>query len=99
MRAKNILLSAIVAGGAVGPAAIYNASIMEDQCEGQLRAGCQGLPPAQPHVDEREPSHPLPLYGAHNVVMTTGTALRDYTLTAEAGELVLTGYPPTVTVS
>lgn len=77
MTPKYFLYSAIVAGGALGPAALVNGSILENQCEGQLRAGCQGLPPAQQHVDQREPSQPL--LGARAVyTVTTSTTPTNY---------------------
>jgi hypothetical protein len=69
---KTVLYSALVAGAALGPAALLNGSILDNECEGQLRAGCQGLPPAQQHVDQREPAQPL--LGAHQVMaITTST--------------------------
>jgi hypothetical protein len=70
--AKTVLYSALFAGAALGPAALLNGSILDNQCEGQLRAGCQGLPPAQQHVDQREPAQPL--LGAHQfMAITTST--------------------------
>jgi hypothetical protein len=72
MTVKTILYSTLVAGAALGPAALVNGTILDNQCDGQLRAGCQGLPPAQHHVDQREPS--LPLLGANQVyAVTTST--------------------------
>ena len=77
MNSKYVLYTALVAGGGLGPAALINGSILDNQCEGQLRAGCQGLPPAQQHVDQREPSPPL--LGAHPVyAVTTSTTPTNY---------------------
>jgi hypothetical protein len=59
MNPKNVLYSAIIAGGAIAPAALVNGQIFENQCEGQLRVGCRGLPPVHHHIDQREPLQPL----------------------------------------
>jgi hypothetical protein len=77
MTPKNFLYSALVAGGALGPAALVNGAIMDSQCEGQLRVGCQGLPPMQQHVDQREPSQPL-LSGHSVYALTTSTTPFNY---------------------
>jgi hypothetical protein len=73
---KTVLYSALVAGAALGPAALLSGSILDNQCEGQLRAGCQGLPPAQQHVDQREPAPPL--LGAHQVMAITTSTTPTY---------------------
>ena len=73
MKSKYMVFSALVASGGLAPAAILNGSILEGQCEEQSRAGCQGLPPAQQHVDQEEPSQPLlGVQGVHAATTDAG---------------------------
>jgi hypothetical protein len=70
---KFMLYSAIVAGGAVGPAALVNGEILDFQCDGQIRAGCQGLPPVLHHIEQREPAPPLLVASAVYAFTTSST--------------------------
>jgi len=72
MNPKYIAYSVLIAGGAAAPAAMVNGTILENSCENQLRVGCEGLPPKQMHVDQREPSQPM--LGIRPVYLTTSTA-------------------------
>ncbi len=74
MSAKGIIGAALLTGAALAPAAVLNGSVLERECEGQLRAGCQGLPPPQEHID-RDGPHGPPLTESQSVMMNpTGPA-------------------------
>jgi hypothetical protein len=45
----------MIAGVSIVSGAVMNAPMLEQQCEGQLRTGCQGLPPSSYHVDNQDP--------------------------------------------
>jgi len=52
--------------------ALINGPILEQHCDGQLRAGCQGLPPSSYHVDNQDPMRgPM---GPPMIASTTSTA-------------------------
>jgi hypothetical protein len=59
MSAKGIVGVALLSDAAMAPAAVLNGSVLEGQCEGQLRTGCQGVPPQQQHIEHQDPARPL----------------------------------------
>jgi hypothetical protein len=73
LKPEHVILTALVVGGGLGPATVLNSSILDSQCEEQLRAECQGLPPAQQHIDQEEPSQPLlGVQGVHAATTDAG---------------------------